>query len=248
MIKERSIMVEGVFYTVVISDEQEALLAADAAGRVTIGLWRQNQAGQSLSPAVFVVESMEDADELYLEQVVRRKLGFPWHIAETDRLLLREFCLADSAYVPEEPADQDSDRIFSTPDALEGYIKNQYGFYQYGIWAVVEKESGKLVGKAGVSQMNDQCLGTQRAGLEHQKIELELGYHIFLPYRNQGYGTEACCAIQKYARDRLDAVLYAKIDSSNEASIRLIRSCGFRLIEQRYSEARRSYCLYGWNC
>lgn len=248
MIKERSIMVEDVSYTVVISDEQEALFAADAAGRAIIGLWRQNQVCQSLSPAVFVVECIEDADASYLEQVVRRKLGLPWHIAETDRLLLREFCLADSVYVPEDPVDQASDRIFFTPDALEGYIKNQYGFYQYGIWAVVEKGSGNLVGKAGVSQMNNPCLGTQRAGLEHQKIELELGYHIFLPYRNQGYGTEACCAIQTYARDRMDAALYAKIDPSNEASIRLIQSCGFRLIERRYSEERRSYCLYGWNC
>ena len=35
----RTVLVDGIKHTVLISDEQEALLAAQAAGRAVLGLW-----------------------------------------------------------------------------------------------------------------------------------------------------------------------------------------------------------------
>ena len=40
MTEERDVLVEGNLYCVVISDEQEALLAAKAAGRAFVGVWK----------------------------------------------------------------------------------------------------------------------------------------------------------------------------------------------------------------
>ena len=54
---------------VLISDEKEALLAAKAAGRAIVGLWRPGQAMDEISAAKYVVENPEDVTEDYLERV-----------------------------------------------------------------------------------------------------------------------------------------------------------------------------------
>lgn len=249
MKEERTIIVEGQSCTVVISDEQEALLAAEAAGRAIVGLWHRNQAGQALAPAAFIAERLEDIDEAYLEKVVRRKMGLPWMIAETDRLLIREFCMEDLGEMRKEESDGPGDRIFYTPELLKEYIRNQYGFYQYGIWAVVEKASKTLVGKAGVSNVDEELLLHHKVVQTQEKPSLELGYHIFTPYRNLGYAREACRAIQKYVESQMDgASLYVRIAPTNDASLKLAMDCGFHPIPGRCSESGPRCFLYGWNC
>ena len=53
--------------------------------------------------------------------------------------------------------------------------------------------------------------------------ELELGYHVFHPYRRQGYAEEACRAILDYAKNELDCPVCACAAGENTASIRLLR-------------------------
>ena len=116
---ERMIQLNGEVHSVLISDEPEALQAARAAGRAFVGLWHRKQ-NADLSAAEYLVEHLEDADEEYLEQVVRRHLGLPWMIGETKRLLIREFCLEDATRVPREAEDGEADQIFYTPKRLPG--------------------------------------------------------------------------------------------------------------------------------
>lgn len=234
---ERRITIGGEVHTVVISDEHQALLAADAAGRAVIGLWDRSRPDQNLAPARFALERPEDADDAYMERVVLRKLGLPWVIGSTDRLILREFTMADLNSIPKEAQDTSEDRMFTEEDQLEAYIRNQYGYCQYGIWAVVRKEDKTLVGKAGLSDL--ELDGT---------MVLELGYHIFAPYQRRGYAKEACREILRYTADTLGSPVYARIDASNEASIRLAASCGFHLIEKKCSGSWQQRRLYGWNC
>lgn len=246
MTGERMVTVNGQVYTVVISDEQEALLAASAAGRAIVGIWDRMAESWNLWPAVYAVERMEDADDIYLERVVRRKLGLPWIIGETGRLVIREFCAEDVLELGREGEDEETDRIFGSPDRMREYIKSQYGFYQYGVWALMEKETGRLIGKAGLNCISGDDFGER--GLSAGEGGLELGYHVFKPYRRRGYAKEACLEIQRYAKEALDCSLYVKIDSSNEASIRLAKACGFRFIGRRCIEAGRCCYLYFWNC
>ena len=217
---ERMIQLDGRFDSVLISDEPEALQAARAAGRASVGLWNRER-NSDLSSAEYLVEQMEDIDEAYLERIVRRHLGLPWIMGESERLLIREFCLEDAALVPWENGGGESDRVFYTPELLQEYIRCQYGFYQCGIWALVEKKSGNLVGKAGLTQLGD----------EWQEYEegLEIGYHIFAPYRNLGYGREICQWLLSYAKEEYQLPVYAKIDRSNDRSIHLAETCGFQL-------------------
>lgn len=234
MTVEREVWVDQNLYHVVLSDERVTLLAAKAAGRVIVGLLHEAgrdqygkilwKPGEDLSCARYLTEA-EQVDPVFLERVVRREFGLPWTIAQSDRIVIREFTVSDISQMIREKEDTEADAVFYTPELLESYIRDQYGFYECGIWAVVRKADKRLVGKAGVIP---------------GESSMELGYHIFAPYRRQGYGKEACGLILDYVREEysLDGegvtTVEAKTKRENTASIRLLQSLGF---EQKIPEA-----------
>lgn len=232
MIQEREVQVEGKIYEVTVSDDQQALLAAKAAGRVIVGYLHEG-GDQGLSAAQYLIESPDVADGGYLERVVRRHLGLPWVIAESERLVIREFTMEDISEVVPEEGDLEPDMVFYTASGLEAYIRNQYRFFEYGIWAVIRKADGALLGKAGVADAD---------------TGLELGYHIFQPYRRQGYAAEACRAVLDYVKHEFCCPVHAATDPANESSARLLKKLGFKWISQRYNAAGKRQHLYGWNC
>lgn len=234
MTEEREIRIEGNIYRVTISDEQKALLAAKAAGGAVVG-YLHDGGDQDLSAAGYLVETLSAADGRYLERIVRRQLGLPWVIGESERLIIREFTLEDIPDVAPEPGDLEADKVFYTPDKLDAYIRSQYRFYEYGMWAVIRREDGVLVGKAGVCN-------TEAEGC------LELGYHIFTPYRRMGYAVEACRTILDYAARELECPVYAVTNPANAASAGVLLKLGFAFIRQRYNESGQLQSLYGWNC
>lgn len=220
MREERTVWVEGRPCVVVLSDEREALLAAQAAGRAVVGVG----CGPDL-PAAYLTETADGASRTYLERVARRHLGLPWVIAGTERLIVREFRREDAGHVPAGERFSPADEIFCSEEKLDAYIRCQYRFYEYGIWAVTEKAGGKLVGKAGVSGMEQD---------ENGVLWIELGYHIFMPYRRRGYATEACRGILAYLEEEYGSLgpyrVCAKTDAGNTASVKVGRLCGLELI------------------
>lgn len=221
---------------VLISDEKEALLAAKAAGRAIIGLWRPDQAMDEIAAARYVVEDAADATPEYLERVARRHLGLPWNICETERLLLREMCACDFAEVWENQIGLG----FGSLEELKAYTENQYSFYEFGFWALVEKSSGKLAGVAGL-KVPEELEETDRemtdvltrnltgTGVADDSGEiLELGYHVFSSYRKKGYASEACQAVLDYAAKELGiAGFMVRIDKKNIVSRHLAECLGF---------------------
>lgn len=216
MLIEREIEVNGALFQAVISDDRQALQAAYAAGRAVVGLWlrkeekerREGAAAEGneteeipdLSPALYVVERLEDADEELLKKAVCRRFSMPWTIAETDRLLIREFKASDT--LPDEEEE------FGTPELLSSYIACQYRFYESGLWALVEKETGQIVGKAGIT-------------------DGELGYHIYREYRRRGLAEEACRAIIQREKKAGGESVKLKVREDNTASRRLAEKLGF---------------------
>lgn len=203
----RSVKIDGTLHQVLISDESQALLAAAAAGRAVVGYAPD---GRFVFGAPYVVESLEDLEDDFLKRVVQRKLGLPWLICETKRLQVREFSMEDlPALQPlfgEEPEER--------REKLEAYIRCQYGLYEYGLWALVRREDGKLVGWAGFSPLEEEGMP-------------ELGYCVLKPYRRQGYAKEACRAILKYGRDQLAFTrVICRIEKSNQASLRTAAALG----------------------
>ena len=148
-------------------------------------------------------------------------------ILKTDRLTLREITVDDVDRLYEiyaepgitdfiEPLYEDRDEeIVYTKD----YIKYQYGFYGYGLWIVVENDTGRTVGRAGL---------TNRAGY----LEAELAYVIEKDRQGRGYATEALNAILKYAGDELYLEsLNCFVMPGNEISIHLCEKLGFKYME-----------------
>jgi RimJ/RimL family protein N-acetyltransferase len=92
-----------------------------------------------------------------------------------------------------------------------------YRFYGYGMWIVIDRETGRLIGRAGVEHRED--LGG----------ELELGYAISTLYQGKGYATEVCNAILAYACDELGFhEVCCLIEPENERSIRFAERLGFK--------------------
>ncbi|HCD42159.1 MAG TPA: N-acetyltransferase [Lachnoclostridium sp.] len=248
MIWEREITVEGKIFQVTISDNHEALRSAFAEGRAVVGLWDRERADQNLAPAAYVVENLEDLDDAFIERVVRRRAGLPWNIAKTQRLTIREFVPQDFTDIPYEPEAGKPGAIFLKEETLKDYIRHQYVFYEYGIWAVVDHVTGRLVGKAGITNLELTGQEEFLRAIKNNDTPVELGYHIFSPYRQQGYGKEACMAILSYAALAVSERIYARIDEQNLTSIKLAEDLGFRLIARTHSGSVPRQCLYEWNC
>lgn len=194
-------------YIWIVSNRQQKQIA-DSLGIASVG---EPQCGTH-----YAVESLAELDIEYLERVRRRYNHIPWDIGETDRCLIRELSLADLPALYElydklgmtdfvEPLyDYETE-----PEYQKAYIENMYDFYEYGMWLVFSKETGKLIG---------------RAGLEHN----EMGYMIAPEFQNLGYATEVCRFIVDYARKNTDfEELYCRIDEKNVASVRLAKRLGF---------------------
>ena len=191
----------------IVSNRQQKQIA-DSLGIASVG---EPQCGTR-----YAVESLVELDIEYLERVRRRYNHIPWDIGETDRCRIRELSLSDLPALYElydKPGMTDFvEPLYDYETELEyqkAYIENMYGFYEYGMWLVFSKETGKLIG---------------RAGLEHD----ELGYMIAPEFWNMGYATEVCRFIIDYARRNTDfEELYCRIDERNVASVHLAKKLGF---------------------
>ena len=237
MTVQHEVKIDGTSYAAVLSDDPETLSAAKAAGRVSVAILRESCRESRAMETEYALELPENPEEdyqekvliPYLERVIRRHLNLPWNICETKRLTIREFSIEDAGQIPKEETDTSADAVFYTPELLDAYIKNQYRFYEYGVWALVRKADGMIVGTAGLTQWEgpdgwpDQAEGQLKP---EEDFSLELGYHIFLPYRRQGYGEEACRGILSWAKEEYDCPVRAKVKPDNTASVRLLEKLG----------------------
>ena len=183
MTKTCNTEINGQLYQVCISDEPEALLAAKAAGRAVLGV---GEACASFCPWITtVLRSWEDAGENELdkiaERLVRREQKLPWKICETTRLLIREASVRDyEALLPfrkeltEGISEEKNVQAFESRETLESYISCQYGFFEYGLWMLEEKKSGRLVGAAGVWNPDDSLCRMLKAAGENPEEYLEI--------------------------------------------------------------------------
>lgn len=216
-------------HSLLLTDSQE--LADWAAGRnLACAGYEPPDTEIRLTRVDMVVQSLEELDGAFFDLIYRRYHGSPWTIARTERLVIRESVPEDfdalydmygepgaADYMPGMERGKEEERELFT-----AYIRRVYPFYSYGLWTVLEKSSGRLVGRAGVEN-----------GTYQNSPVLEIGYLIGRDYQRQGYGLEAVAAIKEYAFTALGAEeLYAFIHRDNTASRRLARRAGFLPVEE----------------
>ncbi len=132
-------------------------------------------------------------------------------IAETTRLIMRQLTQEDFPALCKILQDKEVmyayEHAFSdeeVQDWLDRQIE-RYEKYGFGLWAVVLKETGEIIGQCGLTM---QPWGDREV--------LEVGYLFQKAYWHQGYATEAAQACKKYAFETLDAQeVYSIIRDNN---------------------------------
>jgi RimJ/RimL family protein N-acetyltransferase len=140
---------------------------------------------------------------------------------ETARLQLRHFTLDDF---------DDLFRIYSDPEVMR-YLSlrtkeqtqaslckhiQHWQEHNFGMYAVIDKESGKMIGRCGL-------------GFLDNTPEVELGYVFDKSYWNMGLATEASKATLNYGFEeiKLDRIV-AIAKPENIASVRVIQKIGMK--------------------
>ena len=109
--------------------------------------------------ARYALEEPEDLEPEYLERVYRRCHNLPWEILGTKRCWLRETVEedVDSFWKMYQEAEltRYTEGLYPSPQAERKYIREYrrlvYCFYEFGVWTVLDRRSGAVVGRAGLS-------------------------------------------------------------------------------------------------
>jgi RimJ/RimL family protein N-acetyltransferase len=119
-------------------------------------------------------------------------------ILETSRLILREFRPHDVDALARVLSDPETMRFYPAPcdrAGVEEWIARnlrRYADHGHGLWAMMLKSSGELVGDCGLT--------VQDVDGNH---EIEIGYHVRRDLWGQGLATEAARACRDFGFERL---------------------------------------------
>ena len=196
-----------------ICDTPEGCRKLMEKGYPVAALLHERNAHASFDHVRYLIQDPEQISLEDYDHIFRRLSGRPVEILETERLLLRETDLTDldSFYeMYEDPQIAGFMEPLYPRDEEEAYqinyMNNVYAFYGIGIWTVILKETGDVIGRIGIEY-------TDEAGC------VELGFMIKASERRSGYAFEACSAIVEYARGTEDITkIRARVREDNTAS------------------------------
>ncbi len=207
----------------VITDNAALAEKMAAEGFPVLGILTEANRTDSFKGVKYLCEDTESLTEAYLDKVYRRYKGLSCDILETERCLIRETTEEDvdafyriyaeptvTAYMENLFTDRDEEI-----DYIRQYRKSMYEFCDFGIWTVLEKNTGEVIGRAGFAL---------REGFE----EPEIGFLIGVPWQGKGLATEVCEAVLRYGAEELEfEKVQALAEPENEVSIKLLQKLGF---------------------
>ncbi len=162
-------------------------------------------------------------------------------VVETDRLGFRKFELADLPALVEQRSDPDVNRYLGgtrlqNPEALAERIKfyiNCYETHGFGMSAMFLKETGEMIGAAGLQPLENTG-------------EIEVGYSLVKEQWGKGLGTEAALGWMDFGftekgLERIVAVAYVE----NAASRSIMEKLGMTYVktELHYGEECAFYSV-----
>lgn len=150
-------------------------------------------------------------------------------ITETERLIIREMVSSDLDALCRILCDEEVMRTayesaFSVEEAEDWMNRHfrRYAEYGFGLWAVVLKETNKMIGQCGLTMQSWR-----------EKRLLEIGYLFQKAYWHNGYATEAAAACKEYAFSVLNANrVYSIIRDTHTASQKVAVRNGMKIIDK----------------
>ncbi|MDU1889413.1 MAG: GNAT family N-acetyltransferase [Dysgonomonas sp.] len=143
-------------------------------------------------------------------------------ILETERLILRELeqsDFTDTCLLLQDPVVMYAYEGAFNKQEVQEWLDKQLKRYHddgFGLWGVVEKDSGELIGQCGITYQE----------YEGKQIP-EIGYLLRKEFWHKGYATEAAIACKEYAFKALNFnKIYSIIRDTNTASQRVAQRNG----------------------
>lgn len=160
-------------------------------------------------------------------------------ILETSRLRLREFASQDADALEAVLGDPATMQYYPAPfdrAEIDVWIRRNRARYfdpGFGLWAMLLKHSGELIGDCG-------CFVRELEG----NVELELGWHVRRDLWGRGYATEAARHCIEYAFWKLGAErIIALIRPENLSSCRVAEKNGMTC-EKTIFWRGYDHCIY----
>lgn len=244
--KEYKLLQDGILQQFFIPEEivlitSDSMTAKKAILQGTAVLGYEKE-GEILSGIRYITQSLEVLCFSYIKKVYCRFHSIPMLIQETEHLWIREMEEKDAADFFEMQQENEISHVMENTrrcveeerSFIKTYCENQYAFYEFGFWAIVEKITGKVIGKIGIEEH-------EREG----KSYLELGYWIKRAERRKGYAYEAGKAVLKFCREELElsGKIYCFVQPENIASLRTAQKLGFLKTEQILNKCYCCVCM-----
>lgn len=145
-------------------------------------------------------------------------------ILETKRLILREMTKGDFGALTDMLYNEEVMYAYEhafTEEEAEAWLNNQLKRYEkdgFGLWAVILKETGEMIGQCGLTKQQTP-----------EKEVLEVGYLFRKKFWHKGYATEAAAACKNYAFEKLGAEeVYSIIRDNNLPSQNVAKRNGMK--------------------
>jgi RimJ/RimL family protein N-acetyltransferase len=144
-----------------------------------------------------------------IRKTVEKNNSVGKRVLETERLVIREFVIDDVPALLNIMADGGMPHLaqFGPLDInyARGFLERMIESYKvngFGLWAVIEKSTGELIGYCGLHRIKiEVVLSAVASAKEAAKTEehVELAYRIYRPLWGRGLAPEAASAVYDYA-------------------------------------------------
>ena len=156
-------------------------------------------------------------------------------VIETKRLILQE--MTDEDFTALSNVLRDRDGKPYDDEYIWRWInwcKKSYKENRFGHYAVVYKETGEMIGSAGISMQYINF-----------SWKPEIGYHLKSDYRRQGLGKEMALAIRDFFFNNFGySAVYSYMDNDNIASAKTAESIGMKFVQLFSDKNGDTYRVY----
>jgi len=150
-------------------------------------------------------------------------------LSELDIPVWTDFFL-DQSYFEYIGLDTKTDACDHSKNWISRQLK-RYADNEYGLMALIAKDTMEMVGQCGLITMNIESSG-----------ELEVGYHIISRYKGNGYATEAASFFRDYVFENdLADIFIAIIHVDNIDSQAVAKKLGLRMERETICMKKPSY-------
>ena len=161
-------------------------------------------------------------------------------ILETKRLILREMTDEDYSSLQKVISDPETMKYYPEPYNEAGvsrwirWCKASYEKRGFGLWAVILKENGEMIGDCGVSMQTID-----------DELKPEIGYHLNKNYHRRGIGKEMTQAVRDYFFTHFDYdEIYSYMNEDNLPSYKTAEANGMTFLHLYITEDGQTCRVY----